>query len=497
MKLRTRITLSMLATSLLALGVVGFVADQRLMNKFNEEFAQASTRNFRADVTAYIDKWGSWEAAVAHENFRNFSENRRDNHNRTPSIGLPATEFKDQQHSEDLNITVDRNAVTPRSSNQHPPEEMNPEGRRPPPHEMRDHPPEHDMGRPPRNDRPGAVIQTDNGAVEVPYGMVRAPFRFTLFNPEGKALMAIAPYKVGDTVSEADRKGAIPIDVNGKVHAYLLPKAGVNFSDLDLGYMSAMRESLLIGLGAAALLALGLGVLLGNYLSSNLQRLTQAIRRLQNGELGKQIEIKSNDEVGELAQAFNHMSEELARSHAELKTSNQKIAEQAEVLRELSLRDALTHLHNRRHFDEQAGKLFIHAQRSARPLTIMMGDIDHFKQINDKFSHAIGDKVLRKVGEILRAQTRSSDLVARYGGEEFVIAFVDTPLEQAHQLCDKLRTQIAEQDWSDIHPQLNVTMSIGVAQLERDQHLDQVLKTADEQLYRAKSAGRNQVCKVA
>ncbi|GGY76635.1 hypothetical protein GCM10011613_21410 [Cellvibrio zantedeschiae] len=502
MKLRTRITLSMLTTSLLAVGVVGFVADQRLMSKFNEEFAQASTRNFRADVTAYIDKWGSWEAAVAHEDFRNFSEQRRDKHNRAPTIGLPTTEFKDQQNGEDLNITVDRNAVEPRPSDQRPPEEAReknrgPEGRRPPPHEMRDHPPENDMGRPPRNERPGAIIQTNNGAVEVPYGMVRAPFRFTLFNTEGKALMAIAPYKVGDIVSQADRKGAIPIEVKGKIHAYLLPKAGVNFSDLDLGYMSAMRESLLIGLGAAAILALGLGILLGNYLSSNLQRLTQAIRHLQDGELGKQIDIKSTDEVGELSQAFNHMSEELARSHADLKASNQKIAEQAEVLRELSLRDALTHLHNRRHFDEQAGKLFIHAQRSARPLTIMMGDIDHFKQINDKFSHAIGDKVLRKVGEILRAQTRSSDLVARYGGEEFVIAFVDTPLEQAHQLCDKLRTYIANQDWSEIHPQLSVTISIGVAQLERGQHLDQVMQIADAQLYRAKSSGRNQVCKVA
>ncbi len=501
MKLRTRITASMLVTSLLALGLVGLVADHRLMSQFNQDFAEASTRNFRADVTAYITKWGSWEAAIAHEDFRSFSEQRRDRSGRPAFTGLlrhnnsaaPAP-VADTLESK---ITVDRHAV-PSSRPDQPPRHPGPnaEGEHRPPHEMNEgpaHGPQHLRG----HDRSGAVLHSREGAVNIPYGMVRAPFRFTLFNPEGKALMAIAPYKVGDIVREADRKGAIPIEVNGKAMAYLLPKAGVNFSDLDLGYIRAMRESLMIGLGAAALLALGLGLILGNYLSSNLQRLTQAIRHVQNGALGKQIDIRSSDEVGELAQAFNHMSEELARSHAELKASHQKIAEQADILRELSLRDALTHLHNRRHFDEQAGKLFIHAKRSARPFTIMMGDIDHFKHINDKFSHAIGDKVLRTVGEILRAQTRATDLVARYGGEEFVIAFVDTPLEQAHQLCDKLRAHIAAYDWSEIHPQLAVTISIGVAQLERDHNLDQVMQNADEQLYRAKSAGRNQVCRAA
>lgn len=495
MKLRTRITLSMLVTSFLALGLVGVVADQRLMSQFNQDFAQASTRNFRADVAAYIEKWGSWDAAITHEDFRGFAEHRRDRDGRPAFTGMlnqnNSTAAPIPVDADETTVTVDRHAVTtarPDQPPRHPPPDVeNSNGEhRPPPPDMNPYP-----------DRPGAVFQTRNGAVAIPYGMVRAPFRFTLFDTQGKVLMAIAPYKVGDIVREADRKGAISVEVNGQIRAYLLPKAGVNFSDLDLGYIRAMRESLVIGLGAAALLALGLGLLLGNYLSSNLQRLTHAIQHLQKGGLGKQIDIKSKDEVGELAQAFNHMSEELARSHAELEASNKKIAEQADILRELSLRDALTHLHNRRHFDEQAGKLFIHAQRSARPLAIMMGDIDHFKQINDQFSHAIGDQVLRTVSEILRAQTRTSDLVARYGGEEFVIAFVDTPLEHAHQLCDKLRAHIAAYNWSEIHPQLTVTISIGVAQLERDYNLDQVMQNADEQLYRAKTTGRNQVCRAA
>lgn len=513
MKLRTRITLSMLITSLLVLGLVGVIANQRLMSKFSDEFAQASTRHFRADVASYIGKWGSWENAIAHEDFRSFAERRRDRSGRPAFTSLLNTtpDSNPIPSAGEPEVSVDRNAITDEQRAQHRPQERDHQG--PPPDDRQaeganpdqNHPPRAD--RTPREDRtphnrprgeqPGATIQTSNGPVEIPYGMVRAPFRFTLFDNNGKTLMAIAPYKVGDTLSDADRKSAIPIEVNGEVKAWLLPKAGVNFSDLDLGYISAMRESLLVGLGAAALLAVGLGLLLGNYLSSNLQKLTQAIRHLHNGELGKQIDINSKDEVGELAQAFNHMSEELARSHKELQESHQKIAEQAEILRDLALRDSLTRLHNRRHFDEQACRLFKQAIQQERPLTIMMGDIDHFKHINDAFSHAVGDQVLRRVGELLRKHTRTSDLVARYGGEEFVIAFVDTSLEQAHQLCDKLRAQIASEDWSDIDPQLKVTMSIGVAQLQREETIDQVVQLADVQLYRAKSAGRNQVCKAA
>lgn len=517
MKLRARITLSMLITSLLALAVVAVIANQRLMSKFSDEFAQASTRNFRADMAAYLGKWGSWEAGVAHEDFREFAEHRRNQSGRPVFTGLlenRSASDADEPTTEPMqDISVDRHAVSndkreqrpdqPPDERQGPPpgEESRPPQEDRPPQERRDDRPPHQR---PRHEQPGATIHTNSGPVDIPYGMVRAPFRFTVFDQTGRVFMAIAPYKIGDTVSEADRNTAIPIEVNGEAKAWLLPKAGVNFSDMDLGYVSAMRESLMIGLGAAALLALGLGVLLGNYLSSNLQKLTQAIRHLQQGELGRQIDINSKDEVGELAQAFNHMSEELARSHtalrashAELRESHEKIAEQAEILRDLALRDSLTRLHNRRHFDEQACRLFKRALQQARPLTVMMGDIDHFKHINDKFSHAVGDSVLRRVGELLRKHTRTGDLVARYGGEEFVIAFVDTSLEQAHQLCDKLRAQIASEDWSDIDPHLKVTMSIGVAQLQREETIDQVVQLADVQLYRAKSGGRNQVCRAA
>ncbi|MFT3734828.1 MAG: GGDEF domain-containing protein [Rhodocyclaceae bacterium] len=440
MSLRNKIILAMLLSSLASVALVGLVANQRLMRKFDDLAAESASRSFRADVAAYIGQWGSWDEAQRHESFRAFAERRRDAMRRPALIG------PDSPPPPPDGIHAERP--------ERPMRDAAPAGNRPPP--------------------PGGPGLARSA------GATRPPFRFLLISPEGKALMGVAPYKIGDPVSAEDRARALPVEVDGKVVAHAMPEGQINYSDLDLGYLGAMREALLYGVGAAALLAVGLGLLLGTHLSSNLRRLTQAIKRMQAGELGLQAEVRGSDEVGELAQAFNGMSSELARNH--------------ETLHELSVRDALTSLHNRRHFDEQLGALYASSARREHPLSIMIGDIDHFKQINDQFSHAMGDRVLQQVSEILRKSTRGTDLVARYGGEEFVIAFTDTPLEQAHLLCDKLREAIAAHPWQDLHPELKVTISIGVASLSRDDSLDEVMRVADELLYRAKSAGRNQVC---
>jgi diguanylate cyclase (GGDEF)-like protein len=130
---------------------------------------------------------------------------------------------------------------------------------------------------------------------------------------------------------------------------------------------------------------------------------------------------------------------ELQARYAQLQEQNQTILQQAAMLQEISVRDGLTKLYNRRHFDEQAALLFAGAKRYDQPLTIMLGDIDHFKKVNDQFSHATGDEVLRQVARLLQDNTRASDIVARYGGEEFVLALPQTPLPQAAAFCEKLR----------------------------------------------------------
>jgi diguanylate cyclase (GGDEF)-like protein len=185
---------------------------------------------------------------------------------------------------------------------------------------------------------------------------------------------------------------------------------------------------------------------------------------------------------------------ELQLRYEELQQLNATIREQADMLKELSTRDGLTGLYNRRYFDERAANAYSQAVRYGQCLAIVLADIDHFKRINDGFSHAAGDEVLRRVAAILRENTRESDLAARYGGEEFVIALPETPIPQAVAFCEKVRTLIESHPWHEIHPDLRVTMSLGVCDDTSGGSFEKMVAGADVQLYRAKEGGRNRVC---
>jgi diguanylate cyclase (GGDEF)-like protein len=121
----------------------------------------------------------------------------------------------------------------------------------------------------------------------------------------------------------------------------------------------------------------------------------------------------------------------------------------------------------------------------------LIGDIYFFKTINDRFSHAIGDKVLRAIAGVIAGNIRDADLAIRYGGEEFVIAFSSTPLPEAAKACDKLRHAIAHYPWQNIHPELKVTISMGLsAETDLNDH-EQMIAAADKKLYEAKRDGKN------
>lgn len=185
---------------------------------------------------------------------------------------------------------------------------------------------------------------------------------------------------------------------------------------------------------------------------------------------------------------------ELQLRYEELQRLNETIREQAEMLKEISIRDGLTGLYNRRHFDEQAAVMYSKSTRYGHTLSLVLADIDYFKRINDGFSHATGDEVLRRVAAILRENTRDSDLAARYGGEEFVLALPETPIPQALTFCEKVRGLIQNHPWHEIHPDLRVTMSLGVCDETGLGSFEKMVAGADVQLYRAKENGRNRVC---
>ncbi len=167
-----------------------------------------------------------------------------------------------------------------------------------------------------------------------------------------------------------------------------------------------------------------------------------------------------------------------------------KLREQNQTLDRIAHEDALTGVANRRRLDEWAGE-----QPPALPpgMAVAILDIDHFKRINDQYSHATGDAVLRELGALLRAQARQGDLVARYGGEEFVVVLHGVTSEHVAMLMERLRVAVELHDWSGVDARLCVTTSIGVAQADGSLAFKTLIEAADGALYEAKHAGRNRV----
>ena len=192
--------------------------------------------------------------------------------------------------------------------------------------------------------------------------------------------------------------------------------------------------------------------------------------------------------------------EALTRINAELDTLNISLTEAnlqktmlLDQLERQTYEDALTGLANRRRLDQRLADEFALALRHNRPLAVAMADLDHFKAVNDRFSHAVGDAALRATAKILAAQVRHTDLVARFGGEEFVVVLVETDAQAAQRVCEKLRQAISQYNWSSIHPSLSLTISIGVTADTTVPTHERMLAAADRNLYTAKAAGRNHV----
>jgi diguanylate cyclase (GGDEF)-like protein len=173
----------------------------------------------------------------------------------------------------------------------------------------------------------------------------------------------------------------------------------------------------------------------------------------------------------------------------ELKKSN-------DLLRHLSNTDPLTHVYNRRFMTEMLSKELRRADRKGSYLSVIMLDIDHFKPVNDKYGHHNGDQVLIAVAELSRVGLRSYDFVARYGGEEFVLTLPETAHNDALKIAERLRDRIQLHTFGDELSGLKITVSMGVATYPVNMitTVADMLKGADEAMYRAKAAGRNRVC---
>jgi diguanylate cyclase (GGDEF)-like protein len=204
--------------------------------------------------------------------------------------------------------------------------------------------------------------------------------------------------------------------------------------------------------------------------------------------------------VLQLSDFYQELAQQKAEEHlAEMEAMNRR-------LEEISVRDALTGLYNRRYFGDRMAHEHERSSRHGRPVALLMLDIDYFKRINDTYGHQTGDDVLRAVAQVLVNKTRTIDVVCRYGGEEFAALLPETPFDGALLLAERLREHVALTPFrsrSQEHAQgapaagqpLQVTISIGLAMLDRESMKtpDALVAAADEALYAAKHGGRNRV----
>lgn len=197
----------------------------------------------------------------------------------------------------------------------------------------------------------------------------------------------------------------------------------------------------------------------------------------------------------ELERLRNVELAELNQQNSQLIT---QLQQQTQQLARLAMLDSLTGLYNRRFANENLPAFIEQARAERRPLSLAIADLDNFKRINDRLTHAVGDIVLRRTADVLRQETRPDDVLVRYGGEEFLLLFCDTPHAEAVRICETVRRSFAESDWASLHPDLHASVSIGVVEVTHSgkaETVAEILDRADRQMYRAKQSGKN--CVVA
>ena len=185
---------------------------------------------------------------------------------------------------------------------------------------------------------------------------------------------------------------------------------------------------------------------------------------------------------------------EIATDITDRKLAEEELQSAKKRAEELALKDELTGLNNRRAFFDQGSRLFKQAARFKHHTSLIMMDIDYFKNINDNYGHSVGDQVLQVIANLLQKTIREIDLVARMGGEEFAFILPETDLDEAIKMAERLRQKIASTTIKNENETIHITASLGIASSQvQDKTLEAMLIKADDALYIAKKKGRNQV----
>lgn len=340
-------------------------------------------------------------------------------------------------------------------------------------------------------------------------------------------------------VARAAQEKAFEVQVDGRtvrkyIHLALNAKRERTLANTDriveITYNTAPIEAQLQNLAASSLVvSLLVLVLLGITVTGLVRRLTRPIEALRlaaeeisQGNYGIRAAVESRDEVGDLAESFNKMLDEIHRNFGEIelqkqaleesnRTLEEKVAERTRelaernlqldsqrlLLEQIALQDGLTGIPNRRSFTERFAYEWERSIRDQRPLSLMILDVDAFKLYNDCYGHVMGDTALKAVaGTLSGALQRSTDFAGRIGGEEFAVLLPETDAEGARQLAEEMRRRVEALDLPHEHTLAGrLTVSIGGATVvpEAGAGQQQFFELADKMLYQAKAAGKNAV----
>ena len=250
-------------------------------------------------------------------------------------------------------------------------------------------------------------------------------------------------------------------------------------TDSAFQQMRRFRDFALLVVLSLLVIAMACGYRFGLLIARPLDRLTQGAAEVAAGDLAVDLPEVGGGEVGSLTTVFNHMVSRLREGRRELDAINETLRAKNEELERLSTTDGLTGLGNHRFLMQRLREEGVRSNRNNREFSVLMADVDNFKDYNDTFGHPAGDEVLRKVAAIVRDSTRTMDCAARYGGEEFAVVMPETRIVGALQVAERIRSRVAAEKF----PGRQITLSIGVAEFPRDADVPQaVIAVADAAL---------------
>jgi diguanylate cyclase (GGDEF)-like protein len=271
----------------------------------------------------------------------------------------------------------------------------------------------------------------------------------------------------------------------------------------DLAYQSA-RESRerLIAYGTVVVgVILALNFIAARRVLRPIHRLSEGARRVAGGDLEVYLPVSGRDEIADLTVSFNDMAQRiregrksLEQAHDELARINEGLTSANRALETLAITDGLTSLYNHRHFQDTLEKEIQRCEQLGRTLSLLLIDIDHFKQYNDRWGHSEGDAALRRVAAQIMKTIRATDMAFRYGGEELAVLLPSCPRTQAVEVAEKVRSAVRTASQRPGRFGGRVTVSIGVSTFPDDARVGRALvDMADAALYQAKAEGRDRV----